>query len=205
MIKQFADKNINGFTAKPHPLPLDLHPERDPGNEPEVTIADIRAMSCSQESLQLHELHRHAEEDCCLQQLRHYILAGFPEHSSQLPEVCRPYWNIWNIRNQLTLDDDLLVYGCRILIPAAMRQEVLRHLHESHRQRAHLIVYWPGLDNDIDYIINFVMQALSAEIISLLTPGTPLLSNPRLLPPPPPTHTHTHTHYGLLHYSIYTH
>ena len=143
------------------PLPLDLHTERDPGNEPEVTIADIRAMSCSQESLRLHELRRHAEEDCCLQQLRHYILAGFPEHRSQLPEVCRPFWNI---RNQLTLDDDLLVYGCRLLIPAAMRREVLRHLHESHqglvrtKERARLIVYWPGLDNDIDNIISSCKQ-----------------------------------------------
>ena len=148
---------VMGYNFVSDPLPLDLHAERDPGNEPEVTIADIRAMSCSQESLRLHELRRHAEEDCCLQQLRHYVLAGFPEHRSQLPEVCRPFWNI---RNQLTLDDDLLVYGCRLLIPAAMRQEVLRHLHESHqglvrtKQRARLIVYWPGLDNDIDNIIS---------------------------------------------------
>ena len=44
-------------------LPLDLHAERDPGNDPDVTIADIRAMCCSQESLRLHELRRHAEED----------------------------------------------------------------------------------------------------------------------------------------------
>ena len=133
------------------PLPLDLHAERDLGNEPEVTIADIRAMSCSQESLRLHELRRHAEEDCCLQQLRHYVLAGFPEHRSQLPEVCRPFWNI---RNQLTLDNDLLVYGCRLLIPAAMRREVLRHLHESHQG----LVRTKQLDNDIDNIISSCKQ-----------------------------------------------
>jgi hypothetical protein len=33
----------------------------------------------------------------------------------------------------LGMDDDLLVYGCRLLIPAAMRREVLQHLHESHQ------------------------------------------------------------------------
>ena len=40
-----------------------------------------------------------------------------------------------------------------------MRREVLSQLHESHqgsvrtKSRAHLIVYWPGLDNDPDNIV----------------------------------------------------
>ena len=74
-IKGALDSSPDALSRHPvsDSLPLDLHAERDPGNEPEVTIADIRAMTCSQESLLLHELCRHAEEDCCLQQLCHYI------------------------------------------------------------------------------------------------------------------------------------
>lgn len=40
-----------------------------------------------------------------------------------------------------------------------MRQAVLAQLHESHqgsvrtKQHAQLIVYWPGIDNDIDNVI----------------------------------------------------
>ena len=55
-------------------------------------------------------------------------------------------------------------------IPARMRCEILSQLHESHqgsvhtddeshqgsvhtKSRAHLLVFWPGLDNDLDNII----------------------------------------------------
>ena len=57
------------------------------------------------------------------------------------------------------MDDGLIVYGCRLVIPAKMRHEILSKLHESHqgsvrtKQRARLSVYWPGIDNCIDSVI----------------------------------------------------
>ena len=51
------------------------------------------------------------------------------------------------------------MYGCRLLIPVKMRSKVLTQLHESHqgsvrtKQQARLVVYWPGMDNDIDEVI----------------------------------------------------
>ena len=57
------------------------------------------------------------------------------------------------------MDDDLIVYGCRLLIPSTMRPQVLHELHASHqgavrtKQRAKLIIYWPGINHDIDNII----------------------------------------------------
>ena len=75
---------------------------------------------------------------------------------SQLPTDCRRYWNV---RHNLSIDDNLILLGCRLLIPTEMRRDVLLQLHESHqgmirtKERARLVVYWPGLDNDIDNII----------------------------------------------------
>ena len=139
------------------PQPLELLAERDPSNEPEITIADIRTMSvATHESLRLQELRSQAQSDWVYQKLRHYILGGFPESRNRLPEECRHFWQV---KDQLTLDNDLIVYGCRLLIPAAMRRDVLTQLHESHqglvhtKQRARLVVYWPGIDNDIDNVI----------------------------------------------------
>ena len=122
----------------------DFHGECDPDNEVGATIAEIRAISGEQESIRLQELRALAEKDLCYQQLRHYILDGFPDHRSQLPDECRRYWRI---RDQLTVDDGLIVYGCRLIIPTAMRREVLTCLHDSHqgsvrtKERARLIVY----------------------------------------------------------------
>ena len=59
----------------------------------------------------------------------------------------------------LSIDDDLIVYGCHLLIPPCMRRQVLSNLHESHqgavctKQRARLTVYWAGMDNNIDNIV----------------------------------------------------
>ena len=71
-------------------------------------------------------------------------------------EGCR---SLWGVRGHLSVDDGLIVYGCRLVIPAKMRHEILSKLHKSHqgsvrtKQRARLSVYWPGIDNCIDSII----------------------------------------------------
>ena len=71
-------------------------------------------------------------------------MQGFPNHRGDLPESCKRYWQL---RHHLTVDDDLIVYGCRLLIPSQMHRGILNQLHESHqsavrtKQRARLTVY----------------------------------------------------------------
>ena len=139
------------------PLPHELMAECDPHTNPEPSIAEIRT-ACDDhlKSLRLQDLRKHADADQEYQQIQHYVRNGFPHHRHQLPEQCRRYWNI---RSQLALDNDLVVFGCRLLIPSTMRPQILHELHLSHqgavrtKQRAKLTVYWPGLNNDIDNII----------------------------------------------------
>ena len=81
------------------------------------------------------------------------IISAFPEYRSQLPDECKRYWHI---RDQLSVDDGLIVYGCRLLIPILRCVErcLPASLRESHqgsthkKERGRLVVYWPGLDND---------------------------------------------------------
>ena len=122
-----------------------------------ATCAEIRAITAGgDESVRIEEIRKHATGDEEYQQIRKFIVEGFPKHRSELPELCRRYWQV---RQHLSIDDDLIVCGCRLLIPAAMRRKVLQTLHESHqgnirtKERARLVVYWPGIDNDIDNVI----------------------------------------------------
>ena len=79
------------------------------------------------------------------------------------------------------MEDDLIVYGCRLLIPQQMRKKVLMQLHESHqgavctKQRARLTVYWPGLDNDID---NLVMACTQCQDHLPSNTKEPMISKP---------------------------
>ena len=88
---------------------------------------------------------------------------------------------IYLVRQHLFVDDDLIVCGCRLLIPASMRREVLQKLHESHqgsvrtKQRARLVVYWPGIDNDID---NVILTCKQCQDLLPANPKEPIIMKP---------------------------
>ena len=109
-----------------------------------MSTAEIRAVTGKGESLRLTKLCQVANNDPEYQKLKSYIISGFPQHRQQLPTECRRYWNV---HTQLSLEDDIILYGYRLLIPAQMRREVLEQLHDSHqgmvrtKDRARLTVY----------------------------------------------------------------
>jgi len=61
----------------------------------------------------------------------------------------------------LISDDGFVLKGTRLLIPAELRKTILFDLHAAHRgieatkARARLIIYWPGIDNDIHNMCKF--------------------------------------------------
>ena len=64
----------------------------------------------------------------------------------------------WDFRDELSIDEGLLLKGQRIVIPACLCEEYLQRLHHGHlsamkvQQNARQHLYWPGLDADIiDY------------------------------------------------------
>ena len=162
------------------PQPNEALGENDVHNNAECSIAEIRAMnSGDHENVRLQDLRRYADTDNEYQQLKGYIIKGFPDHRSQLPEAMK---RNWNSRDQLTMDDDLIVYGCRLVIPTKMQGETLAHLHESHqgslrtKERARLTVYWPGIDNDID---NVVLTCKKCQDMLPSNNKEPIISKPK--------------------------
>ena len=105
------------------------------------------------------------------------ISDGFPHSRQDLPPLMRPYWSA---RDQLSIDEDSILCGCRLLIPHPLRREVLRTLHSSHqgiertKRCAHLAVYWPGINNEIDQVVSGCREC-SAELPS--QPKEPLQSH----------------------------
>lgn len=98
-----------------------------------------------------------ASRDAEYAALRDVIITGFPEHRKDMESMLLPYWGV---RSMLTVDDDLIVYGARLLIPCSLRRETLERLHDGHqgvertKRRARQTVYWPGIDNDITNVVS---------------------------------------------------
>ena len=80
---------------------------------------------------------------------------GWPDHARQEPEL-KSYWRE---RATLTVEDGLLLKDTRLVIPPAMRNDVLAKLHEGHlgvvkcRERARQSVWWPGLSQQVDGMV----------------------------------------------------
>ncbi len=162
------------------PKPHEMLAEYDVWGDPEMSNAELRAIANDgQESARLQDLRRYADHNPEHQQLRDLIINGFPDHHSQMLEACKRYWSA---REHLTLEDDLILHGCRLLIPSDMRQDTLVQLHESHqgsvrtKQRARLTVYWPGIDNDID---NVVLACKTCQDLLPSNTKQPIISKPK--------------------------
>ncbi|XP_045127700.1 uncharacterized protein K02A2.6-like [Portunus trituberculatus] len=85
-----------------------------------------------------------------------------------LHNVLLPYWKV---REDLYCDEDLVLYGARVLVLTALRLRVLARLHNSHRgveatkRRARQAVFWPGMDADIANTVR------ACELCQILQPS----------------------------------
>jgi hypothetical protein len=84
------------------------------------------------------------------------VESGFPKNRAlTLTHICQ----FWSIRDQLSTDGGLVLYGSRIVIPLASRRTILTKLHAAHqgivrtKRRAQQTVYWPGITNDVTMLV----------------------------------------------------
>ncbi|GFR64766.1 retrovirus-related Pol polyprotein from transposon 297-like Protein [Elysia marginata] len=91
--------------------------------------------------------------DSELNALKETIYNGWPEKLQDTQLLCRPYWNF---RDETCMKDGILMKSSRIIIPKAMRPEILKTLHEPHmgiektKLRAREAVFWTNINEDIE-------------------------------------------------------
>ena len=88
--------------------------------------------------------------------LRDTIQRGWPPSKSGIPESMYPYFDI---RDELVIQDNLIFKGPQLVIPAAMRKEMMSVTHASHIgiegciRRAQETMYWPRMSCELkEYI-----------------------------------------------------
>ena len=68
-------------------------------------------------------------EDPVLSTVYELVQHGWPKERRRLPNVAKYYWDF---RDELSTDEGLLLKGPSLVIPAALRENYLQHLHEGH-------------------------------------------------------------------------
>lgn len=108
------------------------------------------------------------------------ISEGFPLERRHTSENVRRYCKI---RTQQAVDEGLVLYQGRIVVPQAAWREILQKLHASYqgitrtKRRAHQALYWPGMSNDI------VLHIEGRQSCQQVRPRLP--KEPMLMEPPP--------------------
>ena len=89
--------------------------------------------------------------DSVCSRIRQYCLSGWPS-KQYIPGELKPYWFV---RGELSVCNDLLLYGKRIVVPRSLQTFTLQKIHSGHlgiqrcRLRAGNAVWWPGLAKQI--------------------------------------------------------
>ncbi|KAG1670042.1 hypothetical protein GQR58_017161 [Nymphon striatum] len=102
------------------------------------------------------ELSEHAKRDPIFNLLKETIVAGWPNRLSELPKEIRSYWHY---RDQLSIDDGLVLKGQQVIIPASFQNAILQKLHTAHlgsdktKLLAKECVYWNNINADIDNLV----------------------------------------------------
>ena len=98
---------------------------------------------------QLRETSRHDEE---MQQLMHMITSGWPQLKDDVPLSLKPYFSV---RDELTVQDCLVMRGERFVVPKPLRKMMKVRSHAGHLginstlRRARDLLYWPNMSSEI--------------------------------------------------------
>ena len=134
----------------------------------------------------LQKIQEETLQDPELAALKEVVFNGWPNNIKELPPVLRPYWNY---REEISIENSLIMKRHRIIIPQVLQGDILAKLHASHqgtektKLRARTSMFWKNLNKDIEEMTK------SCKVCQELQPNQqrePLLQTEI---PPRPWHT----------------
>ena len=119
----------------------------------ETIDLDVRVDFVRFSDERIQELRNKTKDDHVFRTLSETIVTGWPETIKELPTRIRSYWSF---RDELSVEDGILLKGTRVIIPESMQSFILDRLHYGHlgiektRLRAKDSVYWININRDIE-------------------------------------------------------
>ena len=129
------------------PLPME-----EDGIQLPIIAVSLVTVNIPYSSNELTIICEETRKDPTIKLLMHYIGTGWPCECRRLPQELYPYLNS---REDLSVKDELVTKGSRLLLPSTLKQKVMEQIHEGHQGmekcmlKARESVFWPGISDDI--------------------------------------------------------
>ena len=114
----------------------------------------IQNLPATEERLQ--EIQRHQDRDPVCSQVKHYCQYGWPHKSTPKGPIKKYAPAV----EELSVHKGLLLRGNRLVIPPALRRDILGKIHSGHqgatkcRARARQSVWWPGIGKELEEVVS---------------------------------------------------
>ncbi|UYV83983.1 K02A2.6-like [Cordylochernes scorpioides] len=145
---QTVDRKPYEIKLKPGAKPYAVHTPR------RVPIPLMEKLKTRLEELDkddiLTKIFEAQQEDTTLKAVVNYLEQGWPDK-----KMSQALLSYWHVKDELGVQNGLLMRSCHLVIPASMKLEILDKLHAGHlgitktRLRARETVWWPGISEEI--------------------------------------------------------
>ena len=115
--------------------------------------------SLSEETLS--QLKKATAADSVLQAVCEKHKNGWPMKKKSLDRKLHGYWSV---KDNISIENDIVMVGDKIIIPQSFRSTILEKLHLAHqgvqrtKAKARNSLYWPGMARDIEAMVEKCMQ-----------------------------------------------
>ena len=124
----------------------------------------------------LHEYRTAQQQDSICSQLIAFCKNGWPSKAQLTGDLLQ----YWPVRGELSLHDDLLLRGRRIVVPQSLQRETLHKIHSGHqgilrcRLRVSSAVWWPGVKQQVEQLVQSCPACTQASVAH----RQPMISSP---------------------------
>ena len=150
-------------------LPLRSDRPAEYSSEPTIfNISQIEAIPVTAMSIR-----QATSKDPIFSKVLHHTKQGWP---SPVPESLQA---LHAKRNEISIEDDCLLWGIRVIIPKALRRDLLQELHRDHpgisrmKSLARSHIWWPGLDSDVEQLAKSCQACKSVKQAQPVAPLHP--------------------------------
>ena len=113
----------------------------------------VQSLPATEQRLEQIRVCQQEDEVCRL--VISFVTNGWPPKSQLRGEVKKYH----SVASELSMTHGLLLRGSRIVIPVALRPQMLERIHAAHqgivkcRERAHQSIWWPGLSTQLEDLV----------------------------------------------------